>query len=180
MARSLPRTTAAMLELDYLQRERNPLPPLLRGQLRWTAAHANHCAYSEAYALADLRRAGIDEAAVKALTQDQASLPAKERTALAFAQKLTLAASTVSDAEVSQLIDYYGEKPVVAMVLLLAYANFQDRLFLALNLAVEEGGPLPPLKVCFTENHLTERGETRPARLVANGARNNLMHRPLA
>src|SRR5665213_2296454 len=89
MARSLPRTTAAMLELDYLQRERNPLPPLLRGQLRWTAAHANHCAYSEAYALADLRRAGIDEAAVKALTQDKVVLTAKERTALEFARKLT-------------------------------------------------------------------------------------------
>ena len=115
--------------------------------------------YSEAYALADLRRAGMDEAAVKALTQDKVVLTAKERTALEFARKLTLTASAVSDAEVSQLIDDYGEKPVVAMVLLLAYANFQDRLFLALDLTVEEGGPLPPLKVCFSRQPPTERSE---------------------
>jgi alkylhydroperoxidase family enzyme len=162
LARGLPRTTAAMLELDYLQRERSPLPPLLRGQLRWAAAHANRCAYGEAYALADLRRAGMDETGIKALTQDQAGLPAKERAALAFARKLTLAASTVSDAEVSQLLELYGDKRVVAMVLLLAYANFQDRLLLALDLAVEEGGPLPPLKVRFTEKPPTEGREAVP------------------
>lgn len=35
------------------------------------------------------------------------------------------------------------------MVLLAAYGNFQDRLFLALNLPVELVGPLPPLAVRF-------------------------------
>src|SRR5262249_4162290 len=38
---------------------------------------------------------------------------------------------------------------VVAMVLLLAYANFQDRLLLALGVPIEPGGPMPPLEVRF-------------------------------
>ena len=52
-----------MLELDYLHRAEIPIEPRLRGMMRWTAAHANRCAYSEAYAVADLRRAGLDEVA---------------------------------------------------------------------------------------------------------------------
>jgi hypothetical protein len=60
-----------------------------------------------------------------------------------------LAADTVTDEEVAELIKRYGEKQVVAMVLLLAHANFEDRLVLALGLPVEEGGPLPPLEVRF-------------------------------
>src|SRR3954451_10102102 len=44
-ARDLPRTTAAMLELDRLHRTRNPIGPVLRGAMRWVAADANRCEY---------------------------------------------------------------------------------------------------------------------------------------
>jgi alkylhydroperoxidase family enzyme len=152
LADAMPRTTAAMLELDYLHRARSPLDPQLRGKMRWVAAHANRCDCGEAYAAADLRRAGVDEAAVKELAGDWAKLPEKERAALTFARKLTLAADTVTDEEVAALIKLYSEKDVVAMVLLLAYANFQDRLTLTLGLSVEEGGPLPPLEVRFVRD----------------------------
>src|SRR5207249_10562936 len=74
LAAALPRTTAAMLELDFLQRAKNPLEPKLRGMMRWTAAHANHCAYSEAQAIADLRRAGMDEGSIPALGKDDSKL----------------------------------------------------------------------------------------------------------
>jgi alkylhydroperoxidase family enzyme len=151
LARALPRTTAAMLELDYLQRERSPLEPQLRGKIRWVAAHADRCAYAEAYALADLRRAGLDAAGIRALAGDLDGLPEKERAALTFARKLTTAADTVTDAEVAHLRELYGDRQVVAMVLLVAYANFQDRLLLALALPVEEGGPLRPLDVHFVK-----------------------------
>jgi alkylhydroperoxidase family enzyme len=149
---ALPQTTAAMLELDYLQRMNSPLDPKLRAQMRWVAAHANHCAYSEAYALADLRREGLDEAGIRALiTGNQANLSEAERAALTFAHKMTVAADTVTDAEVSQLMGAYGNNQVVAMVLLLAYANFQDRLILTLGVPVEQGGPLPPVDVHFAQ-----------------------------
>jgi hypothetical protein len=140
-----------MLELDYLHRARSPLGVRLRGKMRWVAARANRCAYSEAYAVADLRRASLDEKAIRALAGDLAGLPVAEKAALAFARKMTLAADTVTDAEMAQLIKLYGDKQVVAMVLLLAHANFQDRLIDTLGLAVEEGGPLPPREIRFTK-----------------------------
>jgi alkylhydroperoxidase family enzyme len=146
---SLPKTTAAMLELDYVQRVKSPLDATLRGKMRWVAAHANRCAYSEAYALADLRRAGLDEAGIQALLHEEAGVPSAERVALQFARKMSLAADTVTDAEVSQLMGAYGSKQVVAMVQLLAYANFQDRLILSFGLTLEKDGPLPPLEVHF-------------------------------
>lgn len=155
LAPSLPRTTAVMLELDYLHRARSPLAPQLRGRMRWVAAHANRCAYTEAYAAADLRRAGLDDRAIRALAGEHTGLPAADRAALEFARKLTLAADTVTGEDVARLIKHYGERQVVAMVLLLAHANFQDRLIGALGLAVEEDGPLPPQEVRFRKNRVT-------------------------
>jgi alkylhydroperoxidase family enzyme len=151
LAGALPRTTAAMLELDSLHRAHSPLEPLLRGKMRWVAAHANRCAYAETCALADLRHAGLGEAGVRTLTGDQAGLPEAERAALTFSRKLTLAADTVTDAEVARLRQLYGDRQVVAMVLLIAYANFQDRLLLTLNVPMEPGGPLPALDVRFVK-----------------------------
>src|SRR5262245_14512487 len=58
LADSLPKTAAAMVELDHAQRAENPLSPQLRAKLRWIAAHANRCPYAMAYARADFVRAG--------------------------------------------------------------------------------------------------------------------------
>ena len=117
--------------------------------MRWIAGLANQCEYSMAYAEADLRRAGLDEAGLRSLKGDHRDLPEPERAALDFARQMTLDASEVTDAEVARLIGWYGEPKVVAMVLLLAHANFQDRLLLALGSPIEPGGPLPPLDVQF-------------------------------
>jgi alkylhydroperoxidase family enzyme len=149
LARSLPKTTALMLELDTVQRTRSSLDPKLRGLMRLVAAKANQCNYTQAYALADLERAGLPRAEALAVTQDHSHAPQSWRPALHFAKKLTVAAYTVTDEEFAHLLRTHGEKDVVAMVHLLAYANFQDRLVQGLGLEVEEGGPLPPLDVRF-------------------------------
>jgi alkylhydroperoxidase family enzyme len=149
LAGTLPRTTAAMLELDYRHRCRSPLNAQLGAELRWVAARASRCAYSEAYAASDLRRVGVDEATIRALAGDWSRFPEPRAAALRFAQHLTEAPHAVTDDEVARLIAAYGERQVVAMVLLLAYASFQDRLVLALNLPLEAGGPLPPVDVRF-------------------------------
>ena len=149
MASAMPRTTAAMLQLDFSHRARNPLGPLLRGKMRWVAGQANRCEYSMAYAESDLRRAGLEEAGLRSLRGDHGDLPEPERAALAFARQMTLDASEVTDAEVAHLIARYGERKVTAMVLLLAHANFQDRLLLALGSPIEPGGPMPPLEIDF-------------------------------
>jgi alkylhydroperoxidase family enzyme len=149
LADALPRTTAAMLELDYRHRALSPLDARLRAKVRWTAAHANRCAYAEAVALADLERAGAFAAERAALVDGDPDAPEAEKAALTFARKLTLAANTVSDEEVKRLRELYGDEKLVALVQLLAYANFQDRLLLSLNVKLEPGGPLPPLDVRF-------------------------------
>jgi alkylhydroperoxidase family enzyme len=154
LARTLPRTTASMLELDHLHRGHSTLDPELRGVVRWAAASANRSAYSKAYALADLRAAGLNELAERLAAGNTGGLKPAVELARAFAKKLTTAPREVSDAEVARLIETFGEKDAVAIVLLLAHAQFQDRLFLALGVCVEEGGPLPSLAVRFSRRSL--------------------------
>jgi hypothetical protein len=150
LAGPLPRTTAAMLELDFRYRTSEAFDPKLRATLRWVAAKANRCEYSRRYAEADLQRLGAGEHALVELTEKGlAERPANERAAIVFAEQLSLSASLITDKQVAELVEAYGEPAVVAMVLQLAYANFQDRLLLALGAQLEPDGPLAPLDVRF-------------------------------
>lgn len=173
VAVKLPRTAAAMLELDYAQRARGPLDARLRAKMRWVIAHANRCAYSEAYALADLKRAGGDDAAIQALIGDPAAWPEADREPLEFARLHTVAAPTIPDALFARLVERFGDRAAAAMVLLGAYGNFQDRVILGLNLPIEPSGPLPALDVKFTANAFQSAPvlpkQTALPRLIENG-----------
>ncbi|MBI3866217.1 MAG: hypothetical protein HY290_30425 [Planctomycetia bacterium] len=165
LAGSLPRTTAAMLELDYLYRTSDAFDRKLRARMRWVAARANRCEYSRAVAEADLLAAGGTRQDIEQLAAGATGSTPLDRAALSFARKMTLAASTVTDEEVSYLIEELGERPVVAMVLQMAYANFQDRLLISLGSEIEPGGPLPPLEVHFAAPPPDQKPEpaARPA-----------------
>jgi alkylhydroperoxidase family enzyme len=152
VAGQLPRTAAAMLQLDWAQRTQSPLDPVLRGKMRWVIADANHCSSSEACALADLQRAGLSATGRQTLTGDAAGWPEADREPLEFARLLTVAAPTITDAMFAKLRTRYGDNGVAAMVLLAAYGNFQDRILLGLKLPIEEDGPLPPLEVKFVDD----------------------------
>jgi alkylhydroperoxidase family enzyme len=145
LVQPLPRTTGSMLLLNHLHRARNRLGPVVAGKLHWTAADTLGCAYGKRYAEADLRRAGLGDDDLKQLAGDPTKLPAADRLAIAFARKLTRAASTVTDDEVAELLKEFGPHKVVAMVHTLAWANIENRIVLALGVGVEPGGPLPPL-----------------------------------
>jgi alkylhydroperoxidase family enzyme len=145
----LPRTAASMLELDLAQRAKGPLDPVLRAKMRWVIARANKCAYSQEYALADLRRTSGDTAVTTSLTGDPARWTEIDRDPLQFALLLTVAAPSVPDELFARLRERFGNNRVAAMVLLAAYGNFQDRIVLGLALPIEPGGPLPPLEVKF-------------------------------
>ena len=150
LAGELPRSTAALLQLDLAQRTRSPIAPRLRAGMRWISAHANQCSYAEAVAAADGRRAGLSEALLTGL--GKAGYPdwtPVERTALEFARKMTVDSDSVTDPEFAELVRHFGEKQAASMVLLLAYSNFQDRLLTCLGAPLEEGGPLPPADVVF-------------------------------
>lgn len=165
-AEALPKTTAAMLRLEYVQRARNPLDPKLRAAMRYVAARANRCAYAQAYALADAARAGLSGSGVEALRRgDHGGWSPAEQAALEFARKMTVASSTVTDDEFAALVEAYGERGAAAMVLLAAYANFQDRLLLCLRAPIEEGGPLPPTEFAFRSEPIA-----RGAGMIAPGS----------
>lgn len=143
LAGQTPRMAAGLLHLDFVHRAHSPLDPKLRPEMRWVAAHANHCAYSEAYALADARRAGLDDAGIDALRRaDYSKLPAAEKAALEFARKMTVNSYSVTDPEFATLVKAYSEKNAAAMVMLMAYSNFQDRFLLCL------GAPWSPRGRC--------------------------------
>jgi alkylhydroperoxidase family enzyme len=148
-ARDLPRTTAAMLDLDRMHRTTNPLGPSLRGKMRWVAADANRCDYTRAAAEADLRRAGGSDAEIADLKAGPDRWSKADREALEFAHQMTANASRVTDDQVERLRAAYGDEKVVAMVLLMAFSNFQDRLILGLGVPPEEGGPIPPVEAKF-------------------------------
>jgi alkylhydroperoxidase family enzyme len=116
LAGPMPRTTAAMLQLDRLHRAGNPLGAALAAKLRYSAADALGCAYARRYAEADLSRAGASERDLKRLSGAPHELPPAERAALAFARKLTLAGHSPSDEEFSELLDLFGAEKVVAIV----------------------------------------------------------------
>jgi alkylhydroperoxidase family enzyme len=170
LARSLPQTTAAMLELDYLHRTGDALPAEVRGIVRWAAAKALGSPYGEAVALGDLRAAGVGEDFIGTLTTDRPALSGDVHPVVGFVYTLTRAGHEVSDAQVAQLIERFGEKQVVAMVLLVAYANFQDRLTLALKIESEPDGPRPPLDVKFVRRRLEAVALVPPRRPPATPA----------
>jgi hypothetical protein len=113
--------------------------------LRWTVADANRCVYAKESAEADLAAAGLVDEERRKL-RDPELLDEPERSAVLFARELTLAQSTITDEEVARLLEAFGPDDVVGIVHTVAYANFQDRLFLALGLAEEPGGAKPPLR----------------------------------
>ncbi len=167
MASDIPRSTAALLQLDHAQRTSSPVNPKLRAAMRWVAAQANGCGYAQAYAEADAIRAGVDRPRLEALAQPgYPGWTDPERAALEFARKMTLDSDSVTDAEFAALVRGFGERQAASMVLILAYANFQDRLLLCLGATVEPGGPLPPLEVGFEPASLTSR-TTPPPRQAA-------------
>jgi alkylhydroperoxidase family enzyme len=176
LAVSLPKTAAAMIDLDYAQRMESTLPPQLRAKLRWIAADALRCDYGKAYARFDYLQAGGKAEDIDDLPRQLDKLPEAERLALRFVRQLVEAAYTVSDEQVARLVELYGEKQVAAIVLVAAYANFQDRLLLALGVSMEADGPLPPVKVRFRKssppNKVVEAKMEKHERQVSPPAKN--------
>jgi alkylhydroperoxidase family enzyme len=154
-----------MLRLDFVHRTKGPLDPKLRAKMRWVGAHANRCAYAESSAAFDARLAGLSADELEAMRRGDTfrNSPA-EQAALEFARKMTIDSAAVTDEEFAALVKEYGERRTAAMVLLMAYASFQDRLLLCLGSPLDAGGPNPPLEVRFARGAFL----SRPAELLAS------------
>jgi hypothetical protein len=167
LAGTLPQTTARMLEIDALHRSGKYLDARLAAIARWSVADALGCAYSKSVAVADLQRAGGTPADIKLLT-DPEQLPTVERLTAALARRMMREAYAVTDAEAKQLIGLLGEERFVALVALLAHADFQDRLFLSLGVQAEP--VLPPLAVLFVRPESKSGDHKSPPAKVARPA----------
>jgi alkylhydroperoxidase family enzyme len=146
-AATLPRTTATILELEDLHRTKSPLDPKLRAMVRWVVADANRCNQAMAAALDDLKRANGTTAEIEALRGDRTPLSAETRRVLDLARLLTRAAYKVSDDQMAVVRKDLGDQKLVALVQLVAFGNFQDRLLLTLDVPAET--PLPPHGIHF-------------------------------
>jgi alkylhydroperoxidase family enzyme len=145
----LPKTTAAMLELDRLHRDGSPLGAVLVAKLRWAAADAIGCEYARKYAEYDLKRAKVPQPDVEAFVAGKDKPTDDERRLLKLARKLTTAAYSVTDAEFAAVLTTHGPEKIMAVVHTVAYCNFHYRILLALGAEVEPNGPLPPPDVLF-------------------------------
>jgi alkylhydroperoxidase family enzyme len=129
LAGPMPKTTAKLLELDYLHRARSPLDPVLAAAIRVAVADALGSEYGKATALADLDRARPRE--------DEFGYMEKIFCAVRFAKKLTLAGHAITDEEFEQMLKLFTPAQVTAIVHTVAYANFHNRLILALGVKGE-------------------------------------------
>lgn len=161
LAGPLPKTTARMLELDYLHRADNPLGPVLAAKLRWVAADALGSEYGIAAATADLARAGVTLSGGRYRVPPTAELPQDEALALGFARKLTKAGYTITDEEFADLLQAFGPEKVTAIVHTVAYANFHNRIVLGLGVRPDKH-PVPPVPVKFGPD--AAAGRPAPAR----------------
>jgi alkylhydroperoxidase family enzyme len=158
VAKEMPKTAAAFLELDLAQRTAGPVEPKLRAAIRWAAAKANGCQYTMSIAAADALRAGVSQEQWTSLTDGDRSLWSdREKAAIQFATDMTLDSDGVTDKQFADLVVMFDERTVAAMVLHMAYANLQDRLILCLGVELEEGKPLAPLEVHFSADSLVQK-----------------------
>jgi alkylhydroperoxidase family enzyme len=150
LVKPLPRTTGAMLELDRLHRADNPLGPVLAARLRWLAADALGCDYARASAHADLKRYGASAGEIQRLVDDK---PLPDEIPLnRFARMITKAAYTVTDAQFAEVLKQYGPEKMTAIVHTLAFANFHDRIIMAIGVKAEAEGSPPPLSINLDSN----------------------------
>src|SRR5579872_3029747 len=154
----LPRTTAKMLDLEYLHRAKNPLGQELAGLLQWTVADAIGCKFGKANAEADLIR-GKSQQQLERLKEKKKLAP-DVQLAVSFARKLTLEGHAITDAEFAAILKVYGAEKVTAIVHTVAYANFHNRIVLGIG---AEGESVPPVNVTFDPEKLAKvQAPSRP------------------
>jgi hypothetical protein len=139
VSKSLPRTTARMLELDYLHRANNPLGNALAAKVRLAVATELNSPYGIANADADIDRHG-----------DRFATGNED--ALAFATKLTREGHAITDAEFAAILKRYGPEKTTALVHTVAYANFHNRVILGVNTPSRVD---PPVQVSFDAESVT-------------------------
>ena len=96
-------------------------------QLFWIVSRTNNCQYCLGHQESKLLGAGLTEDQIAALDGDWAEHTPAERTAFAFARKITYEPHLLSDADIDGLRKYYTDKQILEMILSVAGNNSINR-----------------------------------------------------
>lgn len=176
LARTLPHTTAASIELEYLYRTEplmiapsrkggtpNPIDGTrLASIARYAVASYHESAYGTELAISDLKR---NKASVLAetLLSDPSKLPPLEQEVFVFARQMSELGRDLTDEQYRSLQSQLGDEAMVGLVLRIAQACFQDRMLWALGISKIADANPEPIYVHFTDS--TANGANTPTAL---------------
>ena len=196
LARSLPHTTAALLELEYLYRmepltlDASIAPTIkpaangshLAGVARYAVASYHKSAYGSGSAIADLKREKA-HALIELLEANPKDLPPLEYEVFVFARQMAELGQSLTDEQYRSLQLKLGDEAMVGLVLRIAHGCFQDRLLWALGIADLADANSNPIYIHFVESmangaNTPEAAREDAAELLASIARDKQIDAP--
>ena len=113
-------------------------PPRMYELIYLRVSMLNHCEYCTQHHRASSKRAGVTAEELEALANpEDSALSDAEKAVLAYVEKLTLAPGEIGDQEVEPLKKEFSDAQIVDLHLLVALANFTNRITGPLALEVE-------------------------------------------
>ena len=111
------RNTDPAMTLDYA----------FKTELFWIVSRANNCQYCLGHQESKLLGAGLDEDTIAALDGDWTGFTPAQRSAFAFARKLTFEPHLLDDADIAGLKEHYSDMQILEMILSVAGNNAINR-----------------------------------------------------
>jgi thiosulfate/3-mercaptopyruvate sulfurtransferase len=152
-----PKTGGYKVLATVAEAARGRIDPLLRARINWICARHDRAWYALGQAKRRLLALGQSEDAVYALDGDWSAYPQKDRLVFAFAQKMTLAPTFVTDKDVADLQKYFDDTQVAELINRASSAAMIDRMGEACNLPLEEA--IPAYDTLGTEEVKVKRGQ---------------------
>ncbi len=109
-------------------------------ELFWIVCRANNCQYCQGHQESKLLRAGLKEDDIAALDGDWSGFSAKDRSAFAFARKITYQPHLVGEADITGLKEHFTEVQILEMLMSVAGNNAINRWKEGLGVPQSAGG----------------------------------------
>ena len=137
---NFPKAGPAKVADLIASQNKGDLSPRLNVQLAWVSARADHAWYALAIARDRLRALGLDDDAIFAIDQaSETKFAPAERTAFAFARKLTVDPALISDTDFDGLRAHYKEPEIAELILHVNHDVFFNRVTETAQLPLDGG-----------------------------------------
>ena len=140
----LGRNSDSNMSLDYA----------FKTELFWIVSRTNNCQYCLGHQESKLLAAGLDEPTIAALDGDWSEFNPAQRSAFAFARKLTYEPDHLTDADIDGLRKDYTDLQILEMILSVAGNNAINRW--------KEGAGIPQMKDGGNFNRRANAGAAQP------------------